>query len=128
MDLNVWGHHHSLSMGGHHAVDDLAGANPGIENIPPPRRTISNPSASAQPRSLRLQCSRLSNSSPETGGNRYEGGRALTIRSTAAPVMRWAARSRFPGHSEACGVSKNQHHGALYSDWRRRGRWVNCGG
>ena len=24
MDLNVWGHH---------AVDDLAGANPGIENV-----------------------------------------------------------------------------------------------
>ena len=34
MDLNVWGHHHSLSMGGHHAVDDLAGANPGIEMYP----------------------------------------------------------------------------------------------
>jgi hypothetical protein len=33
MDLNVWGHHHGLSMGSHHAVDNLTGANPGTENV-----------------------------------------------------------------------------------------------
>jgi|SRR5271155_1823146 len=45
MDLNVWEHHHSLSMGGHHAVDDLAGANPGIENVTYPPITQGNLSA-----------------------------------------------------------------------------------
>ena len=33
MDVNVWGHHYSLSMGCQHAVNDLVGANPGTENV-----------------------------------------------------------------------------------------------
>ena len=33
MDLNVWGHHYGLPMGRHHAIDGLASANPGTENV-----------------------------------------------------------------------------------------------
>ena len=46
-------------------------------------------SEAAKPRSLRLQESRDSNNSPERSGKRYDEGKELTIRSTAARTHVW---------------------------------------